>query len=85
MPKTRLGKGMFLNASVDDKSSEKLGSDELIGEEADVLIELAPTGRVSVGGKQYEAFSKDGLIKEGERVTVVGRDNFRIIVKKANP
>lgn len=83
LPKTRLGQRMFLKDSINDKSTQDLGTDEIIGKEGKVLTELVPTGRIEIEGKQYEGFSKDGLIREGEAIKVIGRDNFRIIVKKA--
>lgn len=84
LPKTRVGKRMFLEKSVEAQSTEFLGTDELIGKKGETQTILAPSGRVIVEGKEYEGFSQDGLIKQGEVVRVVGRDNFRIIVKKLN-
>lgn len=83
LPKTKMGQKMFLNTAVDGHSTEAQGSEDLIGKEGEAVTKLAPSGKIMVEGMQYEGFSKDGLIDAGERVTVVGRDNFRILVKKA--
>jgi len=82
LPKTSLGKKMFLRKSVESHSTQAQGEDSLIGKNGQVTTTLTPSGRIEVDGKEYEAFSEDGLIKKGEAVTVVGRDNFRILVKK---
>lgn len=80
LPKTKLGKRVFLNQSVTAKSTAPSADESLIGKTGTVLSELAPSGRVAVEGKQFEAFSQDGLIKAGESVKVVAKDNFRIVV-----
>lgn len=83
LPKTKIGKRMFLETSVEAQSTETLGTDALIGKIGETQTTLAPSGRVVIEGKEFEGFSQDGLINKGEAVKVVGRDNFRIIVKKA--
>lgn len=83
LPKTKIGKRMFLEKAVDAQSTETLGGDDLIGKIGETQTILAPSGRVIVEGKEFEGFSQDGLINKGEAIRVVGRDNFRIIVKKA--
>lgn len=83
LPKTKVGKRMFLEKAVDAQSTETLGTDALIGKIGETQTTLAPSGRVVVEGKEFEGFSQDGLINKGEVIKVVGRDNFRIIVKKA--
>lgn len=82
LQKTKIGKKMFLNKSVEDKSTNFLGSEKILRKTGKTLTTLAPTGRVLVEGQEYEGFSEDGLINKGEVVTVVDRDNFRIIVKR---
>src|SRR6266404_6085416 len=83
MSRTKLGRRLFLDKSVDSQSTHALGTDELIGKTGEAETTLAPSGKIIVEEKEYEAFSEDGLIKKGEAVKVVGRDNFRIVVKKA--
>lgn len=83
LPKTKYGQKFFLNSAVEAHSTEVLGSADMEGKAGEALTTLAPTGKILVDGVQYEGFSRDGLIAAGEPVTVVGRDNFRILVKKA--
>lgn len=81
--KTKLGRRLFLDQSVESQSTQILGTESLIGKSGEAETTLAPSGKIIVEGKEYEAFSEDGLIKKGESVKVVSRDNFRIVVKKA--
>lgn len=82
LSKTRIGKRMFLEKSVTGQSTHPLGTDELIGKSGEAETTMAPSGKIIIEGKEYEAFSEDGLIKKGDSIKVVGRDNFRIVVKK---
>lgn len=82
LSKTQLGKKMFLNQAVEDQSTSATDTENLIGKEAEAQTPLAPSGKIIIDQKEYEAFSEDGLIKAGEKVKIVSRDNFRIVVKK---
>jgi membrane-bound ClpP family serine protease len=83
LPKTALGRRLFLSASIDGASQQPLAArDTVVGQEALADTMLAPSGYVVVGGKRYEAYSRSGLIAKGEALRVVGLDNFRLIVQK---
>jgi membrane-bound serine protease (ClpP class) len=86
LPKTRVGRKMFLERSVDATSQPPLAAAEsVIGKTCEALTTLAPSGYVLVEGKRYEAFSQSGLIGKGALLQVVGVDNFRLIVNKTSP
>jgi membrane-bound ClpP family serine protease len=55
----------------------------VIGQVATALTTLAPSGFVSIAGKRYEAFCRSGLVARGAQLTVVGVDNFRLIVSES--
>ncbi|MFI5206330.1 MAG: NfeD family protein, partial [Candidatus Paceibacterales bacterium] len=80
LPKTKLGRKFLLKAAVNAKSTNVLGDDKIIGREGETATELAPSGKILVDGVIYEGFSQEGLIRKGEKIKVVNRDNFRIIV-----
>lgn len=85
LPKTRQGKRMFLQRTMEGPSQPPLASlDEVVGKNCEALTTLAPSGYVSLNGKRYEAFSQSGLIEQGEALRVVGMDNFRLIVTKTH-
>lgn len=83
LPKTRVGKRMFLNSSVAG-TSQPLPADPavVVGKTAEALSVLAPTGYVLVDGKKYEASSQDGLIEKGQTLRVTGLDRFTLKVTK---
>ena len=84
LPKTRLGKKMFLHRAMDGPSQPPLAApDEVVGKSCEALTTLAPSGYVSLNGKRYEAFSQSGLVEQGEALRIIGVDNFRLIVTKA--
>lgn len=81
LPKTRVGKRLFLEQSV-DAASQPLPADPkaAIGQIVETLTILAPSGYVLYDGHRCEARSQSGLIAKGMRVRVVAVDNFSLIV-----
>lgn len=83
LPKTRLGKKLFLNAQIAGASQPPVAArDAVVGRDGVADTTLAPSGYVIVDGRRYEAFSRSGLVAKGEPLRVVGLDNFRLIVQK---
>lgn len=83
LPKTALGRRLFLKAAITGASQAPLAERETVVGQAGVAdTTLAPTGYVTVAGKRYEAYSRSGLIAKGEALRVVELDNFRLIVQK---
>jgi membrane-bound ClpP family serine protease len=84
LPKTALGRRLFLNAEVKGASQPPLAErDAVVGQGGVADTTLAPSGYVVVAGKRYEAYSRSGLIAKGEALRVVELDNFRLIVQKS--
>lgn len=83
LPRTRLGRKMFVQSSVVSRSQPELASDDCIGREAVALTTLAPSGYVALDGHRYEAFCSSGHAPKGATLKVTGRDTFRLIVTKA--
>lgn len=81
-----LPKRAFLTKSVTSVSSS-YGEEaqELVGKPAEAVTTLSPSGYVRIEGKRYEAFCEGGHTKAGTALTVVGADNFRLIVAAADP
>ena len=80
LPKTKLGRAMVVDAVVGAQSQPPPASSEVIGQTATAVTTLAPTGLVEIAGRRYEAFCQSGLAARGATLTVVGLDNFRLIV-----
>ena len=82
LPKTGLGKSIFLQTKLKGTSASATDDPGLVGQTAEVIAQLTPGGTVKLGGRKYDAISKDGLIEPGETVVVVARDAFRLVVRK---
>jgi len=86
LPRTRIGRRAFLTAQVTAVSAP-VGEEavQLIGQPAEALTMLSPSGYVRVGGQRYEAFCQSGQAPAGAALQVVGADNFRLIVTHPQP
>ncbi len=56
--------------------------DSSLGRSGEAVTTMAPSGIIVVDGKRHEAYSQDGLIERGTSVIVVGRDAFKLIVRR---
>lgn len=84
LPKSRLGRAMVVQSTVGSTSQPAPAkSEEVVGKGAEALTTLAPSGYVQVEGKRYEAFCRSGHAAKGDHMTVIGVDNFRLIVSKS--
>jgi len=57
-------------------------SSGLIGLQGISLTPLKPSGKVEIGGKEYDAAISFGYVEKGETVQVTGIDNFVLVVRK---
>ena len=84
MPKTKVGRKMFLHRTVEAISQPPIAEPEtVVGKDCESLTMLAPSGYVLLEGRRYEAFSQSGLVPKGVSLRVTGVDNFRLIVNKS--
>lgn len=86
LPKTQLGKKVFLRSSSGGEHGGGMGTvtpPELVGKKGHTLTTLAPSGQVVVDGKTYQAFSEDGLLPKGVAVEVTGSNSFRLQVRRS--
>ncbi|MCC5024436.1 MAG: serine protease [Candidatus Synoicihabitans palmerolidicus] len=79
VPKTPMGKRLFLNTASAGRSAPMREKD-FVGSAGETATDLAPTGYVLIEGHRHEAFSRTGFLKAGEPVTVIAVDTFRLIV-----
>ena len=61
------------------------GGEGLVGQIAEARTGLDPEGIVFVQGERWNAVAEDGPVAAGERVEVLGRDGFRLRVRKRKP
>ncbi len=84
LAKSKFGKSIFLSAKTNGISNEKPPNTDIIGEVGKTLTEMKPEGIVLLNGRDYDAYSEDGLIPADQKVSVTGIDDFRIRVNKIN-
>lgn len=83
LPKTRLGKKLIVQSTVASTSQPALASvADVVGKTAEAITPLVPSGYVKIGERRYEAFCQSGHVAKGTQLSVVGLDNFRLIVTK---
>lgn len=82
LPKTKVGKRLFLQKSVKGVAHYSKAGDDAVGQIGETVTALGPTGFVMLNGVKLEAASKSGFIEKNEKVKVTSKDNFRIIVSK---
>ena len=83
LPKTKLGRRLFLSKTDSGGSQPPIASEDVIGRECRAETTLAPSGVVLLDGKRYEAFSRSGYVDRGTPLIIKGMDNFRLIVSKS--
>ena len=84
LPKTRLGRNLVVQSTVDATSQPPLADKgNILGKPAEAMTALVPSGYVLVDGRRYEAFSQSGHVAKGTALRVAGLDNFRLIVTKS--
>jgi membrane-bound serine protease (ClpP class) len=82
MGKTPMGKAMILDSTVVTPNSESLSAQVQNGCLGITLTELYPVGKVEVEGKSYDARSNFGKIEKGEKVKVLKKTGFELVVEK---
>jgi len=83
LPKTRLAKALSMSGTVAGTSQPVIAERRsVVGRQAVAVTVLSPSGYVELEGRRYEAFSRDGHTRAGERLEIVDVDNFRLIVSK---
>ena len=82
LPKTPVGKRLFLQNTITGKSQPDVADEDLVGKEGDTLTALSPSGYVRVDGRKFEAASKSGFLEKGDKVRVISYDQFKVTVSK---
>lgn len=82
MAKTPYGRKFFLNTAIAGHSNKAQADDSIIGKKGIALTRLNPSGKVSINGKNYEAYSQDGFIESDHEIAVVSQDDFKLTIKK---
>ena len=83
MGKTPIGQAMILEASIggQDPSVVK-GKSSNLGDLGVTLTELYPVGKVEIQGRLYDARSNIGKIEKGEKIKVIKKEGFELLVER---
>ena len=65
------------------KRKPVVGLPGMVSSKGKVVSPLAPDGVVRIKGELWEAISEEGSINTGEKVTVVGQDGLKLVVRKS--
>jgi len=87
LPKTPLGKRMFLSRAPDatGHGTPQAGTyDEVIGRTGTAVTLLRPGGMVQIADKRLPAHAETGVIEKDTPIVVVGADSMNVIVRKAD-
>ncbi len=82
LPKTKVGKKIFLETAVEGAGADAPGDDSLIGVAGIAITAFAPSGLARVNDRQYDAVSRDGFLEKGDEIVVVARETLRLVVSK---
>jgi membrane-bound serine protease (ClpP class) len=72
---------MIYKAAQAKLSKIKTGKEALIGSVGLAVTDLKPRGEIRVLGEFWQATAKEGEIKTGEKVEVVGMEGMLLVVK----
>lgn len=84
LPRSRLARAFSMTDTVAGTAGKPAAVD-LVGRECVAVTKLRPSGYVTLGGLQYEAFCRAGAAEQGARLRVAAVDNFRLIVNPIEP
>ena len=82
--KSRAGKKMMLNATIDGKVETVDEAKILVGDTGKTIGRLAPMGKVRVNGETVEAQSKGTFIDENTEIKVLKVLSNKIVVEPLN-
>lgn len=78
---TVLGKFLRSEGAIKAASNNPQGDESLVGQTGTALTTMAPSGRVRIGDRNYEAASMGGYVQKNATVEVVRVENFKLIIK----
>jgi membrane-bound serine protease (ClpP class) len=78
---TRFGKFLRSEGSIQGGSNAPAGDDSLVGKQGTALTTMAPSGRVRIDGRNYEAAAQGGYVAKGTPIEVVRVESFKLIIK----
>jgi membrane-bound serine protease (ClpP class) len=87
LPKTPMWKKLVLSTTLGsdgalkDNLQNQEATNQLIGKQGKSISELYPGGQIEIDGVRYDARSDLGKIAKGEKIVVVKKSEFELVVK----
>lgn len=81
LPKSWVGKRMFLSTSGKGYSSHKNTHDDLLGKTGEAYTDLRPVGVAVIEEKKYDVYAVSSFIEKGSKVEVIKVEANNIVVK----
>ncbi len=81
LTRSPLGKQFRLDSQITASVNPK-EDDRIVGMSGVTLTTLAPSGKVQIEHKVYQASSQEGYLEKGTPITVVRSETFKLIVAK---
>jgi membrane-bound serine protease (ClpP class) len=74
---------LFISGTRALKVKEYAGLSTMVGLTGKAAGRLAPDGMVKIKDELWQAAAQEGIIEDGEKITVVGENGLKLMVKKA--
>ncbi len=81
LKKSPLRRFIIHEGTIAGTSNVNVGTESLAGSEGRTLTTLAPSGKVMVNDKVFEAAAQEGYLAKDTPIIVVRAESFRIVVK----
>ena len=87
LPKTSMWKKLILSTTLGNEGISKenmqnqKSSSQLIGKMGKCISELYPIGQIELDGVRYDARSDMGKIAKGEKIEVIKKSEFELVVR----
>ncbi len=78
---SRFGGFLRSEGSIQGGANAPAGDDSLRGQAGTALTTMAPSGRVRIGERTYEAAAQGGYVAKGTPIEVVRVESFKLIIK----
>ncbi len=82
LPRTAIGRDLFLTKTQKGYDTRKDELDELVGKSGAAESALRPTGKVEIDGERYDAVSEGDFIEHGLNIVVTGIRSNQLIVEE---
>ena len=81
LPRTSMGKDLFLSKTQKGYDTRNKNRSELVGRKGVALSSLRPTGKVQIEEQKYDAVTEGEFIEQGAEISVSGiRSNQLVVV-----